>query len=208
MSPPEHALVLCCDDKSQVQALDGIDVSCKANSRCMNQGQLFIRQAFEVTAYHQRTIPDKRKPQLKMNRSNNYLQIAADVALVMLAWWIAFWLRFNLDIPAEFEGLAWRSMPWAISAYGVSWILTGLHRQVWRYTGLLELRQIALAVLLSAALVAAMILMLRYKNFPRSVMVLHPLVVVVFAGGGTCSLAQSKGALGNLSVRPAVADFW
>ena len=114
-----------------------------------------------------------------MNRFNNFLQIAADIALVMLAWWIAFWLRFNLDIPEEFERLAWRSMPWVISGYGVSWILTGLHRQVWRYTGLPELRQIALAVLLSAALVAAMILMLRYKNFPRSVMVLHPLVVVV-----------------------------
>ncbi len=133
-----------------------------------------------------------------MNRSNNYLQIAADAALVMLAWWIAFWLRFNLEIPAEFEDLAWRSLPWAVLGYTAGWILTGLHRQVWRYTGLPELRQIALAVLLSAALASAMILMLRYESFPRSVMVLHPLVVVVL-------LAAVRGAWRSLGERSNAA---
>ncbi len=114
-----------------------------------------------------------------LRRLNNFLQIAADVILVMVAWATAFWLRFNLDIPAEFQDLAWHSLPWVMVAYAAGWLLTGMHRQVWRYTGLPELRQIALAVLLSAALTATMILMLRYASFPRSVMVLHPLVVVV-----------------------------
>ena len=118
-----------------------------------------------------------------MNRSNNFLQIATDAVLVTLAWWLAFWLRFNLDLPSEFEALAWRSLPWALSAYAAGWVLTGLYRQVWRYTGLPELRQIALAVLLSAALAATMIFMLRYESFPRSVLVLHPLVVVVVLTG-------------------------
>ena len=130
-----------------------------------------------------------------MNRSNNFLQIATDAVLVTLAWWVAFWLRFNLDVPAEFEELAWRSLPWALSSYAAGWVLTGLHRQVWRYTGLPELRQIALAVLLSSALAATMILMLRYASFPRSVMVLHPLVVVVM-------LAGVRAAWRSLSERP------
>ena len=29
-----------------------------------------------------------------------------DLLLVALAWWVAFWLRFNLEIPPEFEELA------------------------------------------------------------------------------------------------------
>lgn len=135
-----------------------------------------------------------------MNRSTNYLQIATDAVLVMLAWWVAFWLRFNLEIPAEFEEIASRSMPWTVLAYAIGWTLTGLHRQVWRYTGLSELRQIALAVLLSAALTATVILMLRYESFPRSVMLLHPLVVVVL-------LAAVRGAWRSLGERSGAATF-
>jgi hypothetical protein len=28
--------------------------------------------------------------------------LALDLALGLVAWWAAFWLRFNFDIPAEF----------------------------------------------------------------------------------------------------------
>ena len=36
------------------------------------------------------------------------LAVAVDLALVLLAWWLAFWLRFNLDMPDEFVQLALR----------------------------------------------------------------------------------------------------
>ena len=32
--------------------------------------------------------------------------LLVDMLLVLLAWWAAFWLRFNLDIPPEFDALA------------------------------------------------------------------------------------------------------
>ena len=32
-------------------------------------------------------------------------RITLDLALVALAWWLAFWLRFNFDVPEEHAAL-------------------------------------------------------------------------------------------------------
>ena len=39
------------------------------------------------------------------------LLLVVDLALVLLAWWAAFWLRFNFDIPDEFSRLALLASP-------------------------------------------------------------------------------------------------
>src|SRR5690606_5792460 len=51
------------------------------------------------------------------------------------------------------------------------------------FAGLLELRQLATGVLLGAALTAAGVLMLRLPDFPRSVLVLHPVLALLLLGG-------------------------
>lgn len=104
--------------------------------------------------------------------------LALDLALILIAWWGAFWLRFNLDIPDDFAAMAWSSAIYAMFGYGAGLVGLGVYRQVWRYIGLTELRQMALAVLLGAVLTAVMVLMLRVENFPRSVLLLHPLIVL------------------------------
>lgn len=112
-------------------------------------------------------------------RPPSLVLLVVDAGLVGLAWAISFWLRFNLDVPPEFTALALDTVPVALLAYGVAVLTTGVHRQVWRYTGLPELRQLALAVGFGAGLTAASVLMLRFPHFPRSVLVLHPLLVVL-----------------------------
>ena len=39
----------------------------------------------------------------------NPVQLGLDSVLVVIAWWLAFWLRFNLDIPQETQPLVWRT---------------------------------------------------------------------------------------------------
>ena len=43
-----------------------------------------------------------------------------DIALVLASWLLAFWLRFNLDIPDEFMALAVQGSVWVLLAYGIS----------------------------------------------------------------------------------------
>ena len=108
--------------------------------------------------------------------------LALDLFLVMIAWLGAFWLRFNLDIPPEFLALAWLSCPWVMLAFATGLVIAQVYRQVWRYVGLPELRQLGIGILLGAVLSAAAVLMLRYPHFPRSVLLLQPLLALVFLG--------------------------
>ncbi len=116
-----------------------------------------------------------------MNRKIN--PAIADGALLLAAWWFAFWLRFNFDIPDEFLAIAWMSTPWAVLANLAGLLAAGVYRQVWRYIGLPELRQLGMGVALGGAIAAAAVLMQRYPNFPRSVLVLQPLVALLLLGG-------------------------
>jgi FlaA1/EpsC-like NDP-sugar epimerase len=123
------------------------------------------------------------------------LLLAVDLLLVLLAWGIAFWLRFNLDVPQEFESLALAASPWCLLAYGVGLTATRVYRQVWSYTGLPELRQLAAGIVLGGLLTTAIVLMLRLPSFPRSVLLLHPLIALLLLGAaraGSRMLAERQ----------------
>ena len=102
--------------------------------------------------------------------------------LVCLAWWIAFWIRFNFDIPENFKELALISVPWVIVCSAAGLAIARVYRQVWRYIGLPELRQLGWGIFLASLLTTASILMMRYRDFPRSVLLLHPFMALVLLG--------------------------
>jgi len=132
----------------------------------------------------------------------NPQQAAIDAALLALAWWAAFWLRFNLEIPDEFLALATDSVLWCLGSYLVALTLMGVYRQVWRYIGLPELRQLGIGIVLGALLTGAVVLMLRMPSFPRSILVLHPIIALLFLGavramGRTLAERRLVGAAGR-----------
>src|SRR5687767_3600856 len=95
----------------------------------------------------------------------NALQAMTDALLLLVAWWLAFWLRFNLDVPEEYGYLAFVSSPLCVLGYTVGLAVVRVHRQSWSFIGLADLRQIAIGILLGACLTSAAILMLRLPNF-------------------------------------------
>nr|WP_231402611.1 nucleoside-diphosphate sugar epimerase/dehydratase [Caenimonas aquaedulcis] len=113
---------------------------------------------------------------------NTLVLLVADLALVLVAGWAAFWLRFNFDIPPEFDRLALLASPWSVLAYGVGLSMARVYRQVWSYIGLPELRQLATGIMLGGLLTSALILMQRIPSFPRSVLLLQPLIALVLLG--------------------------
>jgi FlaA1/EpsC-like NDP-sugar epimerase len=113
---------------------------------------------------------------------DKFLLAAIDLALVAAALWLAFWLRFNLEIPDEFIDMAWAATPWCVLAYAVGLGAAQVYRQVWSYIGLPELRQLAMGIVVGALLVTAALLMQRIPNFPRSVLLLQPLIALVLLG--------------------------
>ncbi|WP_345066206.1 nucleoside-diphosphate sugar epimerase/dehydratase [Acidovorax lacteus] len=136
------------------------------------------------------------------------------MALLATAWWLAFWLRFNLDMPDDFQAMMVHALPVPLLAYFFSLLGWRVYRHIWRYTSVAELIRLVFGVAMGGLLVAATVLMLRVPNFPRSVLLLHPMLVLLALGavrilarlllsGGTQSAAQGKPLLLVGSVQDA-----
>lgn len=106
-----------------------------------------------------------------------------DLALVVIAWWLAFWLRFNLDTPDEFQTMMVQTLPAPLLAYGASLLGWRVYRHIWRYTSVNEVTRLFYGVAIGGLLTAALVLMLRVPFFPRSVLLLHPMLVLLALGG-------------------------
>jgi FlaA1/EpsC-like NDP-sugar epimerase len=113
---------------------------------------------------------------------SRWLQPPIDLALVAAGWWFAFWLRFNLETPDEFQAMMVQTLVWPLLGFAASLLGLGVYRHIWRYTSVSDLTRLSYAVALGGLLTAAAILMLRVEFFPRSVLLLHPLLVLMALG--------------------------
>ncbi len=111
------------------------------------------------------------------------LVIAHDLGAVVVCWLLAYWLRFNLEVPAVFFSNMPDVLLPVLIIHTLTYQLFGLYRGIWRYASLMDLRRIILAVTLAALLVAASVLMFSLPGVPRSVLVLHPVLLILLMGG-------------------------
>lgn len=103
---------------------------------------------------------------------------AADAVLVALTWLLAFLFRFSLlrnNAPANLAQILWMSTPLAAAVWVAALAGLGAYRTPWRHTGVPEFKRLASAMLVAALALAAVLLLLRLPNFPRSIALLHPL---------------------------------
>jgi len=107
-----------------------------------------------------------------------------DVGVAIMAWVLAYWLRFNFSIPAEHMLYLLQSLVWVIPLQASMFMGFGLYRGVWRFASVGDLKRIILAVGTAAVLVAAVLFMLRTSTVvPRSVLVLDPILLMMMMGG-------------------------
>ena len=107
-----------------------------------------------------------------------------DIVAAVLAWLIAYWLRFNFDIPAPYQAAMIRNLVLIIGLEAAIFLAFGLYRGIWRFASMPDLRRIGLAALTSALVVPSLLFMLdRLHDIPRSVLVLNPMLLVMLMGG-------------------------
>ena len=106
-----------------------------------------------------------------------------DLVAVAACWLLAYWLRFNFDVPESFLSGALKALALVLCVHAPIFWFFGLYRGIWRYASLMDLRRIILAVGFASMVVAAAVFMLAVADVPRSVLVLHPLVLVLVMGG-------------------------
>jgi len=107
-----------------------------------------------------------------------------DLCAAALGWIAAYSLRFNFDIPPNFVEAMWRNLLWLVPLQAVIFHGFGLYRGIWRFASIPDLRRIAFAAGTTGLAIPALLLMLqRLSDVPRSVLVLHPLLLVLMMGG-------------------------
>ena len=115
----------------------------------------------------------------------NWMALGHDVAAAVIAWYLAYWLRFNTDIPqANLHNMV-AAMLWVVPLQALIFFGSGMYRGMWRYASVPDLQRIALAVGLSTLAIALVLLMLppQQPPVPRSVILLNPILLILLLGG-------------------------
>jgi len=119
-------------------------------------------------------------------RARNTFAFAHDLLAAAIAWWLAFWFRFNLDVPPEFRQVFAYSLPWVVILYGLLFWKLGLYRGLWRYASLPDLKRILIAVSIGAIAAPALFVFAAPPApvpVPRSAYLVAPLLLILAMGG-------------------------
>ena len=128
------------------------------------------------------------------------LAFAHDAVACATAWMLAFWLRFNLEIPDFYLELLLQTLPWTILVHAALFWSLGLYRGIWRYASLPDLRRIIAAVGVGAVAAPTLLLMLQLQaSVPRSVLIMSPILLMMIMGGSRIAYrAWKEGIPGGL----------
>lgn len=118
------------------------------------------------------------------SRINTSIAILHDLLAATLAWWFSYLLRFNFDLPANFQDELWRTLIWVVPVQGAVFWGFNLYRGLWRYASVADLRRILFAVIAATALIPLILGLFRVQSVvPRSVLILDPILLILAMGG-------------------------
>jgi FlaA1/EpsC-like NDP-sugar epimerase len=81
------------------------------------------------------------------------LHVAIDAVLVAVAWYAAFQLRFDADVPRPYERLFEKTLLLVIGVKAVIFVLAGLYPHWWRYVSIRDMWSAARAVTIASLVV-------------------------------------------------------
>jgi FlaA1/EpsC-like NDP-sugar epimerase len=113
-------------------------------------------------------------------------QLFADGVLIALAYWLAFWLRFDHGVPAPYHRLMVDTIAIVVAIKLCVFVLSGFYNRWWRYVSTRDMWGAARGVTI-AWIVADLVVYFAHpvKGFPlpRSVAVLDWLLLLAFVAG-------------------------
>ncbi len=129
-----------------------------------------------------------RSPLLRVN-PRSIVAMVHDLAWTAALWLGLFALRYQVDfrlqITPEIRHNALMTLPVVLGIHLACYRYFGLYRGIWRYASLHDLRRIALAIAAAGVLVPTVMLLWRWGiGVPRSLYLLHPLLLLLFLCGG------------------------
>lgn len=112
------------------------------------------------------------------------LIVTLDIGLIVLANYLAFWLRFDGSISSDEYARFLTTMPWLVAIRGVAFAVFRLNEGLWRYLSIWDLKNIVTGVLVSTmAFYAVVHWGLAMSEYPRSVFIIDSVLLIGFVTG-------------------------
>jgi FlaA1/EpsC-like NDP-sugar epimerase len=109
--------------------------------------------------------------------------VALHLAIVAASNYVAFWLRFEGDIPTDEIARFAQMIGWLVAIRGLTFIPFRLYSGLWQYTGISDLCNIAMAVASSTSLFyVVQRWALQATGYSRSVFLIDSMVLIVLLG--------------------------
>jgi len=110
--------------------------------------------------------------------------VAAHAVLVVVSNYLAFWLRFDGDIPKPYWDMWAQTIPWLLVIRLLTFVPLHLYDGMWRYVGVRDLRSMVIGAFSSSALFYVLIRGGLYRPaYPRSVFFIDCVLLVVLLAG-------------------------
>ncbi|MDH4079427.1 MAG: polysaccharide biosynthesis protein [Nitrospira sp.] len=110
--------------------------------------------------------------------------VVVDVALIILANYLAFFLRYDGVIPDSELNTFERTVLGLVAIRGVAFALFGLNESLWRYTSVWDLQNILKGIFLSAVVFYGWVhWAMEVHSYPRSVFAIDAMLLVGFLAG-------------------------
>jgi UDP-GlcNAc:undecaprenyl-phosphate/decaprenyl-phosphate GlcNAc-1-phosphate transferase len=121
---------------------------------------------------------------IDLSYKRRIFEVLLDVILILLAYWAAYAVKFGALSGSAAWKLFLRTLPVLVFVKMASFLVMGVYRGLWRYTGLDDLIVFVKAVVLSSVLsVMAVLFAFRFEGFSRTVFIIDGLFMFMFLAG-------------------------
>lgn len=121
-----------------------------------------------------------------------YIAILADLFMIPVAWYGAYWLRFNIGlIPLDEFLHATYLLPFLMVIQFVSFWFFGLYRGMWKFASLPDFIRILKAVTVGVILTVLVLFFVHFQ-IPRSIIPIYAWLLVSLPGGARLSYRWFK----------------
>jgi FlaA1/EpsC-like NDP-sugar epimerase len=119
-----------------------------------------------------------------IKKRNFWVILSIDIFLLCLAYFLAYFIRFEGKIPPNgilnFKNTVWLIIPFKLLVF----FMFNLYRGMWRYTSISDLINLIKATFVSSTIIILAILYLhRFEGYPRGVFIIDAFLTLFFIGG-------------------------